>query len=758
MSGENRQPMEVHDPSSDESNDDENAFLAPVDTSQGFFSKLNARITKQKPESHSRKSIIRAEEAMLLLQNYEENGQGWFWSSDSSGNLTYLTESVAKTLGKSTAELIGHSFVDLFSRQRDAESQQRTLPFILTKQTKFEELPLQSSNMVDKRWWAVSGCPQFDRSGNFTGYRGSGTDITDQRKTDEDTSRLAMYDSLTGLTNRHRMAKALETTLGAFQQQQRSCAIMLLDLDRFKQVNDTLGHPAGDALLKQVAERLLKIVGNKENVGRLGGDEFQVMMPDIEDRGKLGDMASDIIASLSQPYSIDGSRCIIGASIGVAISPFDGQTSDELVRNADLALYAAKANGRGRFRFYSGELLESAEERRVLEHDLSDALAKGEMYLAYQPIVDAKSNIVTGCEALIRWIHPERGAISPELFIPIAEDTNLIKSLGEWALRKACDDASKWPGNMRVAVNVSPIQFADETLPSLVISALAGSGLSPERLELEITESVFLGDSSETDTMFKTLKNTGVRLALDDFGTGYSSLAYLQTAPFDKIKIDQSFVRGATEPGSRNSAIIAAIVALADALDMETTAEGIETLDQLKLIQDLRVSHVQGYVYSPAVINQELCGNLETGNWIIEPAGPSKQRNDRQSMFRKVGAIHDNHCYSVVMRNISVSGALIEGLQDVPIGTNFVIDFGEGQLAVATVRRSMGQQQGLEFEQRLVNDGNGGLCTSHRISPYLIAAALGGTGTLSGNISLTPNTKSNPSLPAFTTVGDWKEN
>jgi EAL domain-containing protein (putative c-di-GMP-specific phosphodiesterase class I) len=308
--------------------------------------------------------------------------------------------------------------------------------------------------------------------------------------------------------------------------------------------------------------------------------------------------------------------------------------------------------------------------------------------------------MVTGVEALVRWNHRERGAISPAVFIPIAEEANLIWPLGEWVLRKACEDAARWPGEMRVAVNVSPIQFANpDPLPKIVANALAATGLAPDRLELEITESVFLADSAETGRMFKALKGLGVRLALDDFGTGYSSLGYLQSAPFDKIKIDQSFVRDATIPGSRNGAIIAAIVALAEALEMETTAEGIESLDQLDLVRKLNVSHVQGYVYSKAVPQAELLEHAEAGSWTIKPAGPARQRNDRFSLFRKVGAIHDNHRYGVVIRNLSATGAFIEGLLDVPVGTRFVIDFGEGQLVTATVRRSMRHQQGVEFEQ-----------------------------------------------------------
>ena len=704
-----------------------------------FLGKFGSRMGRQRGEESAPGPHTR--EAVLLLRNYEESGRGWFWSTDADGRLTYITDAVAELMGRGGDDLLGTPFVDIFAPADSQSERQRTLPFLMTRQSKFDELPLSAADAKDERWWAVSGRPYFEGD-RFAGYRGSGTDITEQRRSAEDASRLALYDSLTGLANRFHISKRLDATLAAFAQQQRSCAIMLLDLDRFKQVNDTLGHPAGDALLRQVAERLLTIVGDKEMVSRLGGDEFQIILPDIEDRGKLGDMAADIIASLSQPYSVEGSRCIIGASVGVAIAPYDGLTSDDLVRNADLALYAAKGGGRGRFRFYSSDLHQSAEDRRALEEDLRDALARGQMQLSYQPVVETRTNMVTGVEALIRWNHPERGAISPALFIPIAEEANLIWQLGEWVLRQACEDAVGWPGELRVAVNVSPIQFANPDLPKIVANTLAATGLRPDRLELEITESVFLADSAETERMFKALKGLGVRLALDDFGTGYSSLGYLQTAPFDKIKIDQSFVRGATVEGSRNSAIIAAIVALADALEMETTAEGIESLDQLDLICKLNVSHVQGYVYSQPVPSEELVAHGEAGSWVIKPSGPERQRNDRFQMFRKVGAIHGNHRYHVVIRNMSATGAFIEGILDVPIGTQFVIDFGEGQLATATVRRSKRHQQGIQFEQSLVSDGNGGLCTRHRVSPYLIAAAS----------QIPPEL----ALPAFTTTSDWE--
>ncbi len=700
-----------------------------------------------------------ARDALLLLQNYEESGRGWFWATDREGNITYISQSICEKLGKAPDDILGKHFVELFCKPEESEDRQRTLPWVMMRQSKFEDMTLQAADVEQEIWWAVSGRPYHDEKGEFGGFRGSGADITAQHQTSRDNDRMATYDALTGLLNRHRMGKLVESTLTAFQQQKRACAVMLIDLDRFKQVNDTLGHPAGDQLLKQVAERLIKVIGDREKIGRLGGDEFQIILQDEDDRGALGDIADRIIRSISNPYQIDGSRCIIGASVGIAVSPFDGQSSEELIRNADLALYAAKGGGRGRFRFYSSDLLQAAEDRRVLEEDLRDALSNDQIWLAYQPVVNAKNNIVTGFEALMRWNHPERGNISPALFIPIAEDAGMIRELGEWALKKACEEAVTWPGKMKVAVNVSPVQFANDKLPSLVKQALQESGLDPARLELEITESVFLQDSAETDAMFRRLKKVGVRLALDDFGTGYSSLGYLKTAPFDKIKIDQSFVRGATEPGSRNGAIISAIVALAEALGMETTAEGIESLDQLDLIRSLHVSHVQGYVYSQPVANDVLLEKCTGGDWEITPSGPAVQRGDRISMYRKIGAIHEDHYYNVVLRNLSSTGALIEGIVDVPEGTKFVLDFGDGQLALCKVVRAMETQQGVEFEERLVNDGDGGLCTSRRISPYMMAAAGMPLKNLPpGYYEDIDRPAVTKSIPQFSTVNDWKKN
>ncbi|MFN3552796.1 MAG: EAL domain-containing protein, partial [Novosphingobium meiothermophilum] len=403
---------------------------------------------------------------------------------------------------------------------------------------------------------------------------------------------------------------------------------------------------------------------------------------------------------------IEGSRVMIGASVGIALAPDDGVTSEALIRNADLALYAAKDGGRGRYHFYAPDLHSDAEERRKMEEDLRDAVANGGLELYYQPVVQTTTEKITGFEALLRWNHPEQGWISPARFIPIAEDTGLIAPIGEWALRTACRDLAKWPENVRVAVNVSPLQFANPSLPVIVTNALANAQVAAERLELEITESVFLNDDEGTDQMFKSLKSIGVRLALDDFGTGYSSLGYLRSAPFDKIKIDQSFVRGATQPGSRNGAIIASIVSLAESLGMETTAEGVETLDELDLVRMLGCSHVQGYIYERPLSATSAGARLSTG-LIAIAQGPRSARAARHSMLRKVVLDHGGHRYNAMIRNISQIGAMIEGLWNVPPGTIFRVILAENHIVTATCRWCNEDRMGVEFSQPLRLDDNG---------------------------------------------------
>ena len=659
-----------------------------------------------------RRAQTRAEE---ILSEYEQTGQGWFWETDRRGALTYVSSTIPAAVGRDMASLIGQPLTELFNLEGSgqAEDGERTLHFHLNARSSFHDLAVRAANAEEERWWSINGQPIHDGFNNFLGFRGSGNDLTEKRRSEQHASRLAHFDSLTGLANRFQMSQTLEKLLIAPNLEHRACAVFLIDLDRFKQVNDTMGHPAGDALLKQVSKRLERAVDDMGRVGRLGGDEFQVIMPGRGDRDKLAELAHRIIESLSQPYSIDGSRVVIGASVGIALSPDDGVTSEAIIRNADLALYAAKDRGRGCYHFYDADLHSDAEERRQLEQDLRDALVHGGLELHYQPVVHTGSEIITGFEALLRWNHPEKGRLSPTKFIPIAEDCGLIAAIGEWALRTACHDLANWPDSVRVAVNVSPLQFANPALPAIVTNALASAQVHPSRLELEITESVFLNDDAGTDAMFAALKRVGVRLALDDFGTGYSSLGYLKKAPFDKIKIDQGFVRGATIAGSRNGAIIASIVSLANALGMETTAEGVETLDELDLVRELGCSHVQGFIYSKA-LNLANASARVAGDLTIVAHGPRSARSLRRTMLRKVTLEQGGERYPVTIRNISASGAMIEGLLDVPRGLTVYLELAEGVAVSSLVKWSQYGRTGLEFAEPLLFDDNGGIGTSRR--------------------------------------------
>ncbi|WP_449394332.1 EAL domain-containing protein [Devosia riboflavina] len=419
-------------------------------------------------------------------------------------------------------------------------------------------------------------------------------DVTEQRKTEARISFMAHHDALTALPNRVLFLDELRRTLRHVERHEQPAAILCIDLDYFKDVNDTLGHPVGDKLLQQVSERLRGTLRDNDLVARLGGDEFAVIQRDLAEPGEAGMLSDRLISVLSQPYDVDGQMVVIGASIGIAMAPTDGDSADALLKNADMALYRAKDEGRGTFRYFQPEMDARVKARRALEVELRRALVVGEFALHYQPFVSVETGKITGFEALLRWHHPERGMVPPIEFIPLAEDIGLIVPIGEWVLRQACRDAAEWPDDMRVAVNISAVQFKGQKLANLVASALTMSGISPGRLELEITELVLLHDSDANVAVLHQLRALGVRISMDDFGTGYSSLSYLRSFPFDKIKIDQSFVREIVD-NSGDAAIVSAVVGMGVSLGISTTAEGVETLEQLERLRAEGCTEVQGY-------------------------------------------------------------------------------------------------------------------------------------------------------------------
>lgn len=427
------------------------------------------------------------------------------------------------------------------------------------------------------------------------GYVATHEDVTEPVRAEEQIKHMAGHDPLTGLPNRTLLRDKLEKEL-SFRSGGKRSALLCLDLDRFKEANDTLGHAVGDLLLKAVTDRLKNCLAEGDSIARLGGDEFVVFHQDARTNETASALAQRLVDAIGEMFDIEGQLVHIGVSIGIAIAPDDGDTADSVLRNADTALYKAKSNGRSTYCFFEPAMDAGIQQRRKLEIDLRQAIARNQFEIYYQPQVNAGTEEIVGFEALLRWHHPERGLVSPAEFIPLAEETGLIVPLGEWVLRRACKDAANWPGDVRVAVNLSPLQFRSPSLTHTVISALADSGLSAFRLELEITESVLLTDSETALATLHHIRGLGVRIAMDDFGTGYSSLSYLRLFPFDKIKIDQSFIRELGE-SKDCAAIVKAVVDLGSSLGITTTAEGVETTDQLDRVREHGCTEIQGYFF-----------------------------------------------------------------------------------------------------------------------------------------------------------------
>ena len=430
------------------------------------------------------------------------------------------------------------------------------------------------------------------------GWVATQEDITERRRAEQQIAHLAHYDALTDLPNRvsfrEQLAQELERTKRGEQ-----LAVLYIDIDEFKSVNDSLGHPAGDELLKAVASRLRSCIRETDFVARLGGDEFAIVQTGIKQPSDVMELVKRIYEAIREPYECLGHQVATDASIGIALAPNDGTDLDQLLKSADLAMYGAKADGRRTYRFFEPQMDARVKARRTLEVDIRQAIANGAFELHYQPVVNLGSNEIVGCEALLRWNHPVRGMMSPAEFIPIAEETGLICQIGDWVLTTACAEATNWPPNIKLAVNISPVQFRSHAFSLKVANALATTGLPANRLELEITEAVLIRDDEAALTMLQHLRAIGVRIALDDFGTGYSSLSYLQRFPFDKIKIDRCFVNDvAAAEGS--SSIVQAVINIARARNMTTTAEGVETERQREILLNFGCTEMQGYLFSPA--------------------------------------------------------------------------------------------------------------------------------------------------------------
>ena len=558
--------------------------------------------TFSKQHSASAQLEEKSEVVSLLLREYEEGGSDWLWQTDAHRRLNGVSPRLAESLGCEPAQLEGVLLVQILAGTAWESGLfhpgLHALADHLKRRESFSNLVLPVEVKGATRWWELSASPRQDEQGAFLGFRGVGSDVTVQRESADRIAQLARFDPLTGLPNRAHLRDVLDQAMaGARKQRSAGCAFLMIDLDRFKAINDTLGHQIGDKLLTQVARRLRQICSGPEFCGRIGGDEFAVVIPQLFDEQAIARLAGAIIGGLSVPYQVDAHVLHVGASVGSAISPQDGAESEELIRSADLALYRAKGEGGATHCAYEPQLHTQAEERRKLELALREALERDQLHVLYQPVVDADAGTVLGFEALLRWTHPEMGPISPVKFIPVAEEARLIAPIGEWVLRTACMEAVGWPDPVRVAVNVSAEQLIHPSFVAAVMSALAQSGLDAHRLELEVTESVFMNADTGALKILDQLLALGIQLSLDDFGTGYSSLGYLSRTRFNTIKIDRSFVVGASNNKAESLAIIRAVVTLAESLGMATTAEGVETEAELAMVRSLGCRKIQGYYF-----------------------------------------------------------------------------------------------------------------------------------------------------------------
>ncbi len=559
----------------------------------------------------------------LLLCDFDQSASDWLWETNADGQLQNVSPRFAQVLNGDPAELEGASFLAAIFRegqQPSAHADRQKLANCVVEQVFFRDVVVPVRVRSEDRWWSLTGKPVFDERGTFRGYRGAGSDITALRASEARIAHQARHDFLTGLPNRVSFLEALRSACETATTRGKTFAVLILDLDGFKSVNDRLGHAAGDDLLRAVGRRLSGTIREGDFIARLGGDEFTILHRDAT-VDTAAALAQRIIEKLSAPFRIDGAHPTVGVSIGIALAPNAGGQPEALLRGADLALYSAKNAGRGTWRFFEKELESSVQERRTLLRDLHHALDRGELSLSYQPVMNAQTAAVRGFEALLRWEHPERGQIPAGQLVSLAEEAGLLDEIGGWALRQACKEAAGWPGALRIAVNVSAAQFRDCGLSGLVQRALEDSGLATTRLELEITETAFMDASAPILDVLHAVRALGVRIALDDFGTGFSSLGYLRSLPFDKIKIDASFVRDMTAD-RHSAAIVHAVIGLAASLGVATTAEGVETIEHLLTLRTLGCTEAQGFLISRPLPAAEIPAFLQAPRNFVLPALP----------------------------------------------------------------------------------------------------------------------------------------
>jgi len=543
----------------------------------------------------------------MLLEEGAEGTQNWTWRTDAAGRILQVSSGFERATGLSPHEAIGIDLVAFVSTLQAAATDNSisVIARSMGARQPFHNVELHLEVEGETLYWKMSGAPVRDEYGEVTGFVGANFDITKSKHSEQAILELAHYDSLTGLLNRGHFNFHLEHLVARLERYGAPFSLMLMDLDHFKNINDSLGHPAGDSVLADVAKRLRRCVRESDFCARLGGDEFAVLFPGLTSRQELEHIADRLMEEMALPFEWEGARVFLGSSVGIVVAPMNGTRPAQLLRNADLALYRAKGQGRGDWKFFETRMDSEVRERRLLESELKDAVRNGQIELYFQPLVDASTGVPTAFEALVRWNHPLRGVVPPAEFIPVAEETGAIVEIGDWTINEACRVAKTWPAQMKVAVNLSPRQFSDSDIISVVQRALRHHDLPSDRLELEITEGVLMAGADDLVTKLEELKRIGVTIAMDDFGTGYSSLSYLLKFPFDKIKIDKSFVDRVPNDQAAQR-ILRAMASLGHSLKMTIVAEGVESEAQAKFLSAIACQELQGFFFSKPVREMEL--------------------------------------------------------------------------------------------------------------------------------------------------------
>ena len=564
----------------------------------------------------------------LLLREFELNTSDWVWGFDEEGRISRLSVGFTTVTGVTSDALMGADFVYFLRCITPPDDPVMSQVEIdVEGRQSFQDVELRVTAGGQERWWNLTGKPAFDDSGTYLGYIGTGSDVTERKIAEQRITRLAHHDPMTGLLNRTKFTEQLNQSVSRLERYGTPFSVLFLDLDQFKSVNDTRGHMTGDKLLAMLAKRIQEVIRESEVAARLGGDEFAIIVPDDAVPDRIAALAARLLEAIKQPYALDGEMVSIGVSIGIALAPLNGTQPEEILRNADLALYRAKADGRNVYRFFENTMDSDTRERRLLEVELQDATANQELVLYFQPLVSAVDAQPTGFEALIRWNHPIRGLVPPAEFIPIAEQSDLIVEIGDWTIEQACVAASNWPDHLTVAVNLSAKHFRRSDISLVIEKALSTSGIAPERLEIEITEALLMENAEEATIKLAEIRALGVTIALDDFGTGYSSLTYLLKLPIDKVKIDRSFVEASsTDPVARD--ILRATASLGKTLKLTITAEGVETKEQADFLSDIACHQLQGFYFArpldPIDMSHYLLTSVATRAHVVKAEAEAK--------------------------------------------------------------------------------------------------------------------------------------